>query len=420
MKRLLTALLCAIAFSTFAQNDSVSLGAGAKNMVFYSLATHAKTYAANDDWHIAFSARYINGFTYPLTSIAAAVRINEAFGLKVFRSPNQRLAQWASFDTTGWHGWQQMHNPDTTWNIGAFNINRDTADQFNYGWGEYNGSDHNIYSDSSLYLIQLPDGSFKKFAILTLVYDTAFNVQYADLNGATTNLQIVKAPVNALRNFYYVNLNTNAILDKEPNLSDWDFTVLRYNNTVYDSTNTTQDIGIFSNDADNINLATGVAAQQNCYSGGNLSNLMNAIGKSWRNTASDSIYPDQSYFIIGPASTYKFTVTGFGGAASGNLFFSESTCATAGIAALSNISNLSIYPVPASDHIHISFQSTTEGETTLQLVDMTGRSMLSQTQTTLIGENSTSLNTASLSAGDYILSITTETAKVNRLLTIVR
>ena len=204
MKRLFTALLCAVSLCTFAQTDSVSLGAGANNMVFYNLANGSQTSSPNNDWHIAFSARYIAGFTYASTSQAAAVLINEAYGLKLFRCPNQNLAQYASFDTTGWESWQQMHNPDTTWTIGAFNINRNVSDQFNYGWGEYNQGDHNIYSDSSIYLIQMPDGSFKKFAILNLIYDTAFNVQYANLDGSgASTSQIVK---NNSKNFLLLPL----------------------------------------------------------------------------------------------------------------------------------------------------------------------------------------------------------------------
>ena len=101
MKRLFTTLLCILSLSIFAQNDSASLGSGAANMVFYSLSTGAKTTAPNDDWHIAFAGRYINGFTYASTSRAAAIRNNEAYGLKLFRCPNQKLAQWAELISSG-------------------------------------------------------------------------------------------------------------------------------------------------------------------------------------------------------------------------------------------------------------------------------------------------------------------------------
>ena len=420
MKRLFTALLCSLTLCSFAQNDSLSLGAGANNMVFYNLATHTKTTAANDDWHIAFSAQYINGFSYPLTSIAAAVRINEAYGLKLFRSPTQKLAQYSTFDTTGWRGWQQMHNPDTTWNIGAFNINRDTADQFNYGWGEYNGVSHNIYSDSSVYLIQLPDGSFKKFALLNLIYDTAFNVQYANLdNSGATIKGISKSPASNVKSFYYLNLNNDSIMDKEPALTDWDLMAFRYTNTGYNAANTTQDIGILTNENNSQYAASGATAQQNCYQG-IYSTRINVIGKTWMGAPGDTLIPGLAYFIQTPSSGYKFTVTGFGGATTGVINFTVGTCAIAnGISEISS-ADMSIYPVPASDLLNVRVSSTEESNTTIELLDMTGRVIVSQNAAMHTGENNFAINLQSVQSGNYIVALSSAAGKVNRMISVVK
>jgi hypothetical protein len=419
MKRLFTALLCTISLYTFAQTDSVSLGAGATNMVFYNLANGSQTSATNNDWHIAFAARYIAGFTYASTSQAAAILINEAYGLKLFRCPNQNLAQYASFDTTGWESWQQMHNPDTTWTIGAFNINRNVNDQFNYGWGEYNQGDHNVYGDSSIYLIQLPDGSFKKFVILSLVYDTAFNVQYANLDGSNASTtQIVK---NNSKNFLYLNLNTNTVMDKEPALADWDFVALRYNNTVYDSTNLTQDVGILTKDANSVYAASGSDAQQSCYGGSNYANEINLIGKSWMGTPGDTVIPGLAYFLSGPDGSYKITITGFDGATTGVIDFTVGICAQSGISQI-NASNMdiSIYPVPASDQINVRVNSSEESNTVIQLLDMSGRVLISQNTNTSTGENNFPMNIASVQSGNYIVSVSSAIGKINTLISVVK
>jgi hypothetical protein len=148
MKNILVLLALCWTIGAIAQSDSVSLGAGATNMVFYNVATGAKTVAANDDWHLAFTVKAaIPPYN---TNQAAAIRINEAYGLKLFRSPNQKLDVWSSFDTTGYTSWQQMHNPDTTWTIGAFNINKNFGDDYNYGWGEYAFALHSVESDLSI------------------------------------------------------------------------------------------------------------------------------------------------------------------------------------------------------------------------------------------------------------------------------
>jgi hypothetical protein len=422
MKRLFTALFCSLSLCSFAQSDSVSLGAGANNMVFYNLSSGAQSSAPNNDWHLAFAARYISGFTYQSTSQAAAIRINEAYGLKLYRCPNQNLAQFATLDTTGWQSWQQMHNPDTSWTIGAFNINRNESDQFNYGWGEYNQGDHNIYGDSSVYLIQLPDGSFKKFAILTLIFDQYFNVQYSNLdNTAFDTLDIPKAPYNG-KNFVYLNLNTNALLDKEPPLSDWDFMALRYTNN-YDSSNVTKDIGILTKDVDNVYVATGADAQQNCYNGTAYANEINLIGHSWMGAPADTVIPAQAYFVSGPSGTYKLAITGFGGAATGMIDFTDGICTqtTSGISQLSASGmNVSVYPVPASDQINLKVNSTVEINATIELLDMTGRTIISQNGNMMIGENNYAFNLSTIQPGNYIIAITTATGKENRMISIVR
>ena len=417
MNRLFTVLLCVLSLGTFAQNDSVSLGSGATNMVFYNLRSGAKTTAANNDWHIAFASRYIAGITYATTCQAAAIRINEAYGLKLFRCPNQKFPQWASFDTTGWQGWQQMHNPDTSWKVGAFNINRNVNDQFNYGWGEYNIGDHNIYSDSSIYLIQLPNGSFKKFALINLAIDDTFNFQFGNLdNSGLSVMQILK---NNNKNFQYVNLINSSILDKEPTLGNWDFVAMRYNNTAYNSANLTQDIGILTNDADNSFAASGSTAQQPCYSG-SYSNVINVIGKSWMGTPGDTVIPGLAYFISGQGGTYKLTLTGFGGAATGEFDFTVGVCSQTGISEIIPSLDMMVYPVPASELINVKLHASAEGNTEIQLLDMSGRVIISQSDFTHVGENLFPFKTASLETGNYIITMASAGSRVNKLISIVK
>ena len=418
MKRLFTALLCFFAVCSFAQNDSVSLGAGANNMVFYSLSTHDKTSAANDDWHIAFSIRHVQPPND--TRLGVAVRINEAYGLQLYRS-TQKLAQFSSFDTTGWQSWTREHNPDTTWDVGAFNANINFSDAFNYGWGEYNSGNHNVYGDSTIYLIVLPDGSFKKFAILNLLYDTAYNIQYANLdNSGLTNTEIRKAPYLG-KSFVYLNLETAALTDKEPMLTDWDFVALRYNDSVYNPSNPTQDIGILTNDANSTYAASDSPALQPCYYGTDYSNYINTIGKTWMGVPSDTVIPGLAYFVKTSVNTYKITITGFGGATTGVIDFSVGTCAnTSGISEINANTNLNVYPVPASDIINVQVNTAEGSSTDIQLLDISGRVISTEQVLTHSGENSYTINTSPIQNGNYILSVSSAEGKVNRMISIVK
>jgi hypothetical protein len=423
MNRILTLILCIFSLCSAAQTDSVSLGAGAANMVFYSLDSGVQGTAANNDWHLAFSARQIAGYDFSQTNQATAIRINEAYGLKLFRNPGQKLAQFASFDTAGYESWQQMHNPDTTWTIGAFNVNINLSDPFNFGWGEYNQADHNIYGDSSMYLIVLPDGTFKKFVILSLVYDTAFNVQFANLDNSNPVTMSVSKNPYLTKNFVYLNLETTNLMDKEPALTAWDMMFLRYNNTVYDSANLTQDIGVLTKDADNVYAASGSAAQQSCYSGTGFYNDINTIGKNWMGQPADTAIPGLAYFIQSSSGTYKMAFTGLGGAATGVVDFTVNKCSNtaAGIAETGGAGiDISIYPVPASDEVNISIATDEETNMTVQLLDMTGRAILSQNIAAHAGENNFTLYTASVQAGNYIVALSSAGGKINKLISIVK
>jgi hypothetical protein len=413
MNKILTLLTLCFSLSAFAQNDSVTLGAGATDMVFYNIGTGTKTTASNNDWHIAFTVRPAL-FPYN-TNQAAALRINEANGLKLYRSPNQTLTTWSTFDTAGYTGWQQLHNPDTTWTIGAFNVNKDFNNLYNYGWGNYVFAEHSVVSDSSIYLLQLPDGSFRKFAMLALVYDTAFEVQFDKLDNSDFTTQEVRKIPYRTKSFVYYNLETKTILDKEPALTDWDMVFLRYTNS-YDSTNITKDMGILTNDAKSVYAASGSTAQQACYSG-TYSNYINVIGKSWMDQ-NDSIIPGLAYFISGGT---RFAMAEFGGSATGLMGFDISLCSTAGIADVnSNTSAISAYPVPASDILNVKLSSDNQTDASIQLLDMSGRMIQSQSAIIRSGENNFSLNISALQSGNYILSVSSAGGKMNRMVSVVR
>lgn len=414
MNRFFTVLCLCLSQFIYAQSDSLTMGAGATNMVFYSLATGAKTTASNDDWHIAFSARFA---AFPNnTNQSAAIRINESNGLKLYHS-TQKLSQFASFDTTGWESWQRMHNPDTTWAIGAFNINKDFQNYFNYGWGSYTGPPlHNVGTDSTIYLIQMPNGDFKKFAILNLSYDTAFNVMYSNLdNSSPVTMEIRKRPYKT-KMFVYLDMNTQTLIDKEPAITDWDMVYQRYNNTTFNQQDLTQDMGILTNDACAVYKASGASAQQNCSSGP-YSNYINQIGK----LSAVQLNSNEAYFVKRGTSQYRIQFTRFDGSYTGVVAFDKTQCTAAGIEeAIDPEVSTQMYPVPATEKLNVSFVSERANTSTITLMDISGRVIKTDMVSSTVGENTHTLDLSGIETGNYIVSLSSESIRTSRLISVVK
>ena len=64
-----------------------------------------------------------------------------------------------------------------------------------------------------------------------------------------------------------------------------------------------------------------------------------------------------------------------------------------------------IYPNPVSDELNFTFNSLEVQNITISILDITGKLISSETQSTLVGFNKSTLSTESLSSGTYILRI---------------
>lgn len=87
---------------------------------------------------------------------------------------------------------------------------------------------------------------------------------------------------------------------------------------------------------------------------------------------------------------------------------------TVGVNELSNASNFSLYPNPANQFSILSYESNSVSELNISIYDITGKEVQQQTKQTSIGNNQEKLNTESLEAGLYFISITdgTSTKKI--------
>ena len=195
--------------------DSISMGAGYANDVYYSLENGTIGTASRSGWDIAFS-------TDPMSS---TVMINEGYGVKLYTYPHGDRDAWETMDTTGMSAWPAMYNADTSWLNGAFD--RNATGHPDYGWGGYNSQNHDVIGDS-LFVIRLNDGTLKKvFIEKRAAMSNSFAIKYGDLDGAGETKEI-NCNSYASRNFIYLSLTRGEILDNEPDSETWDIVFTKY------------------------------------------------------------------------------------------------------------------------------------------------------------------------------------------------
>ena len=107
---LITALVSLFQFSN-AQvvSDSVTLGSGYANQVFYQLSTGTKTSASNQDWDLQFFS----------SLFSASIRVNSGAGVELYYGNSTDTTNFATatIDTSsltimrdGYATWEMMHS----------------------------------------------------------------------------------------------------------------------------------------------------------------------------------------------------------------------------------------------------------------------------------------------------------------------
>ena len=320
---LILAVLCIIGINSckkdsavqlVTRSETISLGAGYTNDIFYRLSDGLITSVPRSNWDIGFS----------ISPREAAIITNGAAGVTLKVYPINPNWTWTTpIDTTGYNNWTTLYNSDTTWTEGAFNMN--ATGHPNYGWGKYNEITHNL-AGVALYIIKTRNGSYKKIWIENkLSVDQIYNFRYADINGSNEHLVTMNC-AGKNKNFLYYSIDTNAEIDREPETSLWDIVFTKWidKSINYPVTGVLQNIGITalkSTDTD--------PASTNMPSSGYLS-AISTVGSDWK-TVNMTTY---QYSIDGThvfllkdltSQIFRIKFKTFEGSATGNLTFDVST-----------------------------------------------------------------------------------------------
>lgn len=417
-KNLFTILfLASFASNLFAQStitDSLSMTVGTSVDVFYNLQTGKKDTVSNRNWHLAFAVR--NAQPPTKTMQAATVLINEGRGVSLYET-NKTLADWNTFDTTGWKTWKPAFNSDSSWDVGAFNKSRDTAQSFDYGWGMYNMNSRDV-SGSKIFLIAndganpgAPANNFRKICIQKIVYDTQWVFTISKLDGTDSNTVKINKKDFAGKLFAYYNMNTNSVIDREPiPANQWNLLFTRYKAlvTLGPTTIMYPVMGVLQNTNTFACKLTGPNAFTADYDSLNFIPKIRTIDWDWKViTTTPGEWPivdTTVFFTIVGNQIHKINFTKYYAASDRQVIVFNKTKynALAVNEAIKNRLQVSVYPNPANDNLFVALDSKTK-TAQITISDLSGKSIIN---TTLLNQNA--IDISGLKLGMYMLTVSTE------------
>ncbi len=381
-------------YTIYSQQHQISLGSGYTHQSFFSAENGEVLNISNDDWDIAFST----------DAFSSSIRINDGKGVELYTYPLGDTMSWNNINNSTPNILNQpMYNSDTSWEIGAFDLN--TIGGFDYGWGVYNLQTHHIVGDS-LFILKTSSSNWKKLWIERKVSGEIF-FKYADLDGNNLIQQSILASNFLNKRFIYYSLENNSILDREPVKSEWDITFTKYitevMGTPYGVTGVLSNQGIEVAKASNINDPF-IHVDYNLHS---FEQKMNSIGYDWKSYQSGGYILDNNrcYFIRDYNNKiWRIIFTFFDGMSTGDIEFNVEL-----IDGSSNInyymnSTFSLYPNPANDNFTVLFDATGDVQT-ISLSDITGRVIYRTNAFGLSGLESLKINTSEYKKGIYIVTL---------------
>lgn len=418
--------VCAIALSnsSFAQAwvaDTVTMGAGYANDIYYSLKNDEQHTEPNNNWHLGFQMTPQG--PYGNVSIFAN---HVPGGLHIYSTHLKAATNFTTFgypDTVGLTGMnKELFNSDTSWNIGAFNKMGDASNPFDYSWGKYDQTTHEVVGDS-LYLISYAGGDYKLWVKKYISYpadSVAWIFRIAKLDGTQdTTVKIYRLPNYSSRLFAYYNITNQTVIDREPGRFTWDLLFTRYKEYIPGAPGvpyysvagalTNFDVTVAKK------ISVGYPADTTGYKGFAYDKKQNAVGSNWKTyvqSANQWYVSDSNYYFIKTKNTneyweMKFTYTD--GSAGGKMAFSKvllGTITTSINQVNSPIIGYHLAPNPATADVNIlvDTKEAIKGATVF-ITDLNGKVVM-QSKIDLSGFAAYKLNVANLSSGTYMVTLT--------------
>ncbi len=358
----------------------VTTGENYQNTVWYSLKTGVVKEASKDNWDMAFQ-----------TGQNGAIHLNCQKGYELFEIVDSDGFSWDEpIDITDFResdNFVQWVNSEETWNIGAFNLGKDGfADDGDFGWGEYDMSDHGI-KGKKVFLLIMPDGSAKKIMIFKLL-NRKYEFKYADLDGSNEVYASVNKNDRANVSFIYFDFATNSILTeaREPDNTLWDLAFGKYTMKYimpddefmfYPVSGIKQNQNVLAVQLDDVNVETVETPTED-----QLDANITIIGSDWKtydlNSGLYNLTENRAYFVKGLEGViYKIVFTDFSGPDEGIYTFNQTRIETSVNENMPNVT-LGVYPnvIESNQDFSVVLADEIPGEYTLSIYDVNGNNIL--------------------------------------------
>lgn len=395
MKKITFFSLLFTTFGSFAQTgvqDTINMGSGYANEVFYTLSDRKKVIVPANSWHIAFE-----------TSTMSAVAFSNPASAKVYRYENGKNTDFATVDTVGLATQAELFNY-----VGSYDgsFNRLSTGNLDYGWGSYNMTNHHVVGDS-LYIVKVGSEAI----VLDIVNKAigTFNIKFAKLNDLAnpTNLSIIGSDY-ATKKFIFVNLITGEIVDNED--AGFDLWFRKYHD-FYGQAGINTVTGVLSApglEVAKVNVTAGEQASHNDYNQAVYESENNVIGSDWKNVDYQTFawtVTDTSVYYVKKSNgdIFKLFPTKFTGTSTGIAYFNISQVANA---SLKNIENVlfDIYPNPAKSNVTIVVDAK-DDNIVINVRNQMGQLVKNESVSGQSGLSTLSLDIQNLTAGMYLIEV---------------
>jgi hypothetical protein len=429
IRRLLFMSAFALSIQANAQSwveDSVTMGPGYTNDVFYSMKNGSQKVEPNTNWHLAFQ------MTPPGPYGNVSILANHVQGgvnvYPLHMSAAMNFTTLSAADTIGkTSATMALYNADSNWNYGAFNRMNDVTNLYDYSWGLYNPTTHHVVGDS-MYLVKItagPNTTAYKLWVKQYTSTPADSVNWefriAKFDGTEdTTVKIYRKPAYVDRLFAYYNMATKTVLDREPGRYTWDVLFTRYKEYLAGAPGVPyySVMGLLSNfdvtvaDVRHIAMDDTAGYQAFAYS-----KKLNEIGSDWKvfdmsQNPPAYVIDDSTYFFVKTKNTqeyYQLKFTAFGGGANGKVVFKKRLLGAIPNSITTINTPLAVYhlaPNPASSSVSILLDSKEQVNNARVLVtDLMGKVAYSRSVNITNGLNAYELNIGNLAAGTYLVTL---------------
>jgi hypothetical protein len=410
MKRsLLFTAITLISMGLLAQEQKeVVTGASYANDVYYSLENGTVSTVQRDNWDIGFVAQVMS----------VSVLANNGSGVELYTCPDGTIDDWATLDSAAmdWDSMlaSPMYNSLETFDMGAFNMNTIPGDDFDYGWGRYNMTTHQITGDS-LFVLKTVSGAYKKVAIVQKnPMANTWEFKYANLDGSDEQVVPLNAADYIDNYFVHYSIDSMKFQDREPAMADWDMLFTKY----YDYTIPYSVTGVLINDdhvmAQEVREAGMDQATHNTYKDSAFKSDISIIGYDWKKLNESFAYDliDTVVFYLKSysdtdSSYYKLYFTDFSGSMGGGIYTFMQEKMDFGVSTedTQELDFFNVYPNPAGEQINVVFDRN--GQADIEIIDMTGRIVYSRRYNSG-GFTNYSVDISSLNPGVFFIRVSAE------------